>query len=90
MPLAITPDKPAALHALAISAGATLIATAGDDGLVRLWDAGSFKLLEAFSGHDKPVYGLDLGGSGLLITSAGFDGKVRIWDVGDRKLERGP
>ncbi len=87
-PVVLTPDNPADIHAVAISPDATLIATAGDDGLVRLWSTASFKLLHTFSGHEKPVYGLDFGPGGKLLASAGWDGKVRIWDVDSKQPVR--
>jgi WD40 repeat protein/uncharacterized caspase-like protein len=82
IPVSIRPDvEGSEVRAIAISPTAREVATAGDDGLIRIWDASSFRLLRVLKGHTGPVYSLDYWKDGTLLASAGWDGKVKVWDV---------
>jgi WD40 repeat protein len=82
IPVSIRPNvEGASVRAIAVSPHAREIATAGDDGVIRLWDASSFRLTRVLKGHSGPVYTLDYWTDGTLLASAGWDGKVRIWDL---------
>ena len=79
--VAIRPDlEGARLRTVAISPTGREIATAGDDGVIRIWDASSFKLARVLKGHSGPVYSIDYWKDGTLLASAGWDGKVKVWD----------
>ncbi|KAJ3050048.1 Bromodomain and WD repeat-containing protein 3, partial [Rhizophlyctis rosea] len=60
-----------------------LIITIMLDGLVRVWDAKSFKLIHTLSGHtSSEVYTLDVHPiDPRIVMTAGYDGKMIIWDV---------
>lgn len=82
IPVAIKPNiEGAMLRAVAISPTGKEIATAGDDGLIRIWDASTFKLVEVLKGHTAEVYSIDYWRDGTLLASAGWDGKVKVWDL---------
>jgi WD40 repeat protein len=49
---------------------------------VRLWDAGSGRLLATLAGHTGGVWGLALSADGRLLASGGGDGMVRLWEAG--------
>jgi WD40 repeat protein len=66
---------------LAISPDGTRIATAGDDGLVRLWDAASFTLQRVLKGHDNEVYSVAFWNDGSQLASTGLDGSIRTWST---------
>ncbi|MCS0603578.1 XRE family transcriptional regulator [Streptomyces sp. LP11] len=71
------------VEAVAYAPGGRLVATAGDDGAVRLVDTtdpGRARQVAAFSGHTGPVRGLAFSPSGKLLASAGADGTLRLWD----------
>ncbi|MCY1143027.1 hypothetical protein OWR29_33960 [Actinoplanes sp. Pm04-4] len=61
--------------------GAPLLATAGDDGIIRLWDVRSGQLLRAVATHGGPIRRLcavEVQGR-VLIATVG-DAVVRLWD----------
>jgi WD40 repeat protein len=82
IPVSISPNvEGASVRAIAISANAREIATAGDDGVIRLWDAASFRLTRVLRGHSGAIYALDYWTDGTQLASAGWDGKVKVWDL---------
>jgi WD40 repeat protein/uncharacterized caspase-like protein len=82
VPVAIRPDiEGAKLRTVAISPTGKEIATGGDDGVIRIWDASSFRLARVLKGHSGPVYSIDYWSDGTLLASAGWDGKVKVWDL---------
>jgi WD40 repeat protein len=67
---------------LAVSPDGTIVATSGYDGMVRLWDAESGRLLRVLVGHDSYVYGMAWSADGRYLASAGtFDATVRVWEA---------
>jgi WD40 repeat protein len=64
--------------------GATLLASGGADGTVRIWDPATGAAIRLLTEHDwvNGVCALTLGGTTLLATAAS-DGAVRIWDPAD-------
>ncbi len=75
--LTVTPKQ---LRSIAISPDNTRIVTAGDDGVIRVWDAASLKWIREIHGHTKPVYSVAFSADGTMLASASLDGTVRIWD----------
>ncbi|WP_327087502.1 WD40 repeat domain-containing protein [Nonomuraea sp. NBC_01738] len=61
----------------AVALGGGLVATGGDDGVVRVWDAATGGQLHATTGHGGPVHAVAV--SGGLIFSGGDDGVIRVW-----------
>ena len=57
-----------------------LIATAGEDGVIRLWSGTTGKPLEEITGHAAPV-GLVVSGPKHLIVAAGDDKQVLAWNA---------
>ncbi|SEO02678.1 caspase family protein [Bradyrhizobium sp. OK095] len=82
IPVSIKPNvEGASVRTIAVSPNGREIATAGDDGVIRLWDASSFRQTRVLRGHSGAVYALDYWADSTLLASAGWDGKVKVWDL---------
>ncbi|AWM41582.1 WD domain, G-beta repeat [Gemmata obscuriglobus] len=67
--------------AVAVSADGTRIATADGFGLVRLWDAKTFRSLHEAPGHRAPVTHAELSPDGKRLLTWAEDETVRFWDL---------
>jgi WD40 repeat protein len=56
-----------------------MLASAGDDGQVKLWDMRGRGTPRVFRGHTGPVHSLVFSADGRRLLSAGHDGVIRIW-----------
>jgi WD40 repeat protein len=88
LPVSIRPNLADAnmIRAVAVSPTGKEIATAGEDGLIRLWDASSFRLIRTLKGHAGAIYSIDYWIDGTLLASASLDGTVRVWNPTDGSI----
>lgn len=73
--------------AVAFSPDGRLLATGGDDHLVRLWNLTDPKhpkpVGKPLAGHTNTVFAVAFSPSGNLLATAGADRTVRLWDLAD-------
>ena len=68
-----------------ISPKGDLLATAGDDKLVKYWNPADGKELRKSEGHGAPIYCLSFHPDGTKLASGSVDKTIRIWKVADGK-----
>jgi len=72
---------PTAVWAARLSPDGSLLATAGYDGLVRLWDVSTRQPKHDLKKHTGWVRSVAFSPDGTRLASAGEDGTVVLWDV---------
>jgi|SRR5262245_372398 len=70
---------------LAYSPEGKLLAFAGGDGVIRLWDLAADKEVRRFEGHTGFIRTVEFSPDGKLLVSAGEDPNVFVWDVASGK-----
>jgi WD40 repeat protein len=78
----------ALVYHVAFSPDGKLLATAGFDNTVKLWEYPSGKEVRTLAGHTGPVYCVAFDPSGTTLASASLDKTIRLWNVADGKPVR--
>ncbi|NEP57947.1 MAG: hypothetical protein F6K31_13145, partial [Symploca sp. SIO2G7] len=73
------------IQSVSFSPNGKQIATAGDDGTVKLWEP-SGKQLAEFKGHEGKVQSISFSPDGKQIATAGDDGNVKLWSLSGEEL----
>lgn len=76
----------AAISDVAISPDGRAVAAASTDGVVRIWDLVSGKLLLTISGHTDQVLTLAYAPDGRSLATGQKGGEVRVWEVAGGRL----
>jgi WD40 repeat protein len=69
-----------AVRSISFSPDGTRVVTGSEDGIIRLWDSATTRVL-AMCSHDGPVADARFSPDGKNIAFAGRSGDVRIWDA---------
>ena len=89
-----TITTPAAVNSVALVGEGKLIATAGEDKVIRIWSlpgdgVDNSKPQKELNGHEGPVHCLaTVQANGSQLLSGGQDGTVRLWNLADGKVIR--
>lgn len=71
------------ITALALSPDGQFLASAGADGVIRLWTWPAGAPAGEWSDHEGPVLGMAFAPDGRTLASSGWDGTVRLWALPD-------
>jgi len=79
--------EPAGCRGVALDPAGEVLATAGADGVIRLWDVAGRERTDALEGHEAAVADLAFAGDDLLV-SVGWDRTLRTWRISSRATGR--
>jgi WD40 repeat protein len=67
----------------AFSPDGRYLASSSDDGMVKVWDGETGRLLTTLDGHRAGVHGLTFDPESERLWSSGLDGRLMIWNLGE-------
>jgi WD40 repeat protein len=73
------------LRTIAYSPNGSLLAAAGTDGIIHIWDAADGQHGYTLLGHEGVIHKLAFHPNSRYLASAGTDGTARIWDLRTKK-----
>lgn len=76
------------VRGVSVSPDGKLVATAGNDRLVKIWSVDTAKLIRTLEGHEHQVYNVKFHPSGRYLISGDLRGNVKQWDVESGQLVR--
>jgi len=76
------------VQAVVFSPDGTRIASAGQDGTVRIWDAATGGNIATLRGHEDEARDLAFSADSRLLASVGYDGRTILWDAAGGTLLR--
>ena len=59
----------------------TTIATTATDGVIKLWDISTGRILRTLDGHTSKVNALSFSNDGKLLVSGSYDKTIKVWEV---------
>ncbi len=74
------------VRALAVSPDKRMLATAGDDGMIGLWDTVTRQSLGELRGHNGGIAALEFSPDSTRLASGGNDRAVVVWDLRSRSV----
>jgi WD40 repeat protein len=87
-PKPAVPRSAAPVRTIAISPDGKMLASAGAERRINLWNLADAGLRASWIGHDAAVWGLAFSPDNLLLASAGSDGAIRFWETATAKPVR--
>jgi WD40 repeat protein len=71
----------APLNTVAMGPDGRTLASAGEDGAVKVWDLAAGRVVHTLSAHTDEVFGLTFSCDGNRLASGSGDGTIILWDV---------
>ena len=69
------------IHAVCYSRDGKVLATAGDDSVVALWDADTLEEGKLLRGHSNQIHHVDFSPNGKRLVTGSLDRTFKLWDV---------
>jgi len=82
------PEHPNTINGISFSPDGRLLASACDDGHLRIWETGSRRLVGTLAGHSAAAQATAFSPDGRLLASGGFDRKIKLWEPAGRPEPR--
>lgn len=76
------------VRGVSLSPDGTLVATAGNDRLIKIWSVKTAKLIQTLEGHEYQIYNVKFHPSGRYLLSGDLRGNLKQWDMKTWKLKR--
>lgn len=76
-------NSEAEIHDFSVSTDGQFLAVACQDGLIRLWDVATGRLLTNLKGHQGPVHAIAFTPNSRLLASTSRAGQTMLWDLRD-------
>ncbi|QZZ21236.1 PD40 domain-containing protein [Leptothermofonsia sichuanensis E412] len=76
------------VSSVAYSPDGKILASASDDGIIKLWNTQTGQVLNTWKGHGNRVRSLSFAPKGEQLASASWDGTVRLWSRDGTELKR--
>ncbi|MEO1650651.1 MAG: c-type cytochrome, partial [Pseudomonadota bacterium] len=70
---------------LALAVAGARLATAGGDGIIRVWSTATWERIEEYKNPFGPIWALAFSADGKTLFYGGLDDKVHVWQVTPRK-----
>ncbi|HEX4893824.1 MAG TPA: WD40 repeat domain-containing protein [Hyphomicrobiaceae bacterium] len=74
------------IYSIAYSPDSRSVATASEDGLIKVWSTADGRLNQTLRGHRGPVIALAFNRSGERLASTGQDNSIRLWNPDSGEL----
>ena len=72
-------------YSVAFSPDGTRLATAGDDGMAKVWELATGNPVLTLAAHNGEVWSIAWSGDGKRLATAGADGMAKVWDTATGK-----
>ncbi|MDJ0599284.1 MAG: WD40 repeat domain-containing protein [Crocosphaera sp.] len=70
-----------AVRTVSFSPDSQILASGGDDGIIKLWDINTQRSIKTFVGHQNIVTSVNFSPDGKILVSGSDDNTIKLWDI---------